>query len=461
MSAILEPLGYAPLTPDETDQALDLIAIKPRSTAELVRRLSSTPAAIRAALEPLIQTGHLIRPPGGDWRPGERFGSSPGPRPAPTPRLPELEVPPPEDQPPSLQSRILALVAAEPGIAQAAVGKRFGAESQTSLACKYLEATGRIRREKILGSAALRLFPVAAPEPVPEQAAPEVGRVLPAPGVPSVQPPAGLSFASESPFAAAGVEPTEHPTGAPPLPEGEEPGDDCEGDGMAALSGWAKQLQDQINEIARLRSEIRAAWATLGLPPGRDLPAAILLALESARRALPLADAGETATLRARVAELEGQRDAANTAMLAVQAENSRWLAEIDAALDLAGTPRALGGAALTPPERARLLVWTAEREDQTLRDDLAAALAAETRLSKELSALEDAPAPTLAPRWVETAPGSWDLQALRPVTIAEIRREAGWCSWSISAGGETGQARSLERAKRRAAEAAAEGGGE
>lgn len=422
MSAILEPLGYAPLTHDEIDQALDLIAIKPRSTAELVRRLSSTPAAIRAALEPLIQTGHLIRPPGGDWRPGERFGSSPGPRPAPTPRLPELEVPPPEDQPPSLQSRILALVGAEPGIAQAAVGKRLGAESATSQACKYLEATGRIRREKILGSAALRLFPVSAP---PETPAPEPA---------SVQPP-------------------------------EDEGGDCEGDGMAALSGWAKQLQDQINEIARLRSEIRAAWATLGLPPGRDLPAAILLALESARRALPLADAGETATLRARVAELEGQRDAANTAMLAVQAENSRWLAEIDAALDLAGTPRALGGAALTTPERARLLVWTAEREDQTLRDDLAAALAAEARLSAELSAIEDAPAPTLAPRWVETAPGSWDLQALRPVTIAEIEQEPGGWSWSVPDANpdaepiESGKTRSLERAKRVAAEAAADAG--
>lgn len=415
MSAILEPLGYAPLTPDETDQALDLIAIKPRSTAELVRRLSSTPAAIRAALEPLIQTGHLIRPPGGDWRPGERFGSSPGPRPAPSPRLPELETPPPEAQPPTLQARVLALVAAEPGITQAEAGRRLSNQASVSRICKYLESIGRVRRERTLGSAALRLFPVAAPEPVP-----------PAVGSNSHQ--------------------TEDPPATPANPEKsndhqiEGEGGDCEGDGLA-LSGWAAQLQDQIDQAARLRAEIAAAWATLGRPAGPDLPAAILLALESARRGLPLADAGETAGLRARAEELEKQRDAA----LERETGYAQKLARLEHVIP--GLPGE------DPEERINALV---EERD--------AALAAEARLSVELSALEDAPPPALAPRWVETAPGSWDLQALRPVVVAEIEQEAGGWSWSVPDADpdaepiESGRTRSLERAKRAAAEAAAEG---
>jgi hypothetical protein len=399
MSATLEPLGYAPLTPDEIDQALDLIGVKPRSTSELARRLSSTPQAIRAALWPLIDSGHLIRPPGGDWRPGDRFGAAPGPRPAPPPHLPELEAPP-EDQPSTLHARILALVRVEPGIAQAEVGRRLGDQASASRICKYAETLGQIRREKIAGTVALRLFPASPP-----------AETVPAPE--------------------------------------EDPGGDCDGvgEGVAALSEHAARLQ-------ALQAERAAAWATLGQPQGPDLPAAILGALESARRGLPLADAGETVRLRARVAELEKMRDDGAAGMLAVQEANSQWLLEIDAALDLADIPRKIQGEPATTPERARFAVWgwtaglrARAAELAGLRDDLAAAEEAERRLSAELSALEDAPPPSLAPRWEGSR-----LIALRPVEIGRIERgDDGLWTWEAESedGPEDGTTPTEARARR------------
>lgn len=204
---------------------------------------------------------------------------------------------------------------------------------------------------------------------------------------------------AETPWAPAGEE------GAGPLPlpgpEGEEPGGDCEGAVGDLAADRAEDLERQLRERTAERDAARAEVAG----------AWVALETTGAPGALPGAIA-DRAAVWATWLESQGEEVRRRQAILS-----------------------ALG------------LPWTSGPEE----------VAAWRR------GRETAPSVPGEPCWVETAPGSWDLRALRPVSIAEIEREASGWSWSIPDPSdpaevlESGRTRTLERARWRAAQAADE----
>ena len=511
---LLEPGAVAPPTDDQIQEILVWLSARPRSTGEIARKFCLTPAQVRAGLEPLRAQGALRRTAGGAWEEVEGadgtpsqisisdledppdpssdstpIPSNPPPIPLDSPAAPAQEPPMPAARLAPSDQRILDLVRARPGVAQAAVAELTGISGGTVAGCvRLLEGRGLIERRREApterpGYLGLALYPAGAPAsptppaPPPKKAA-EVRRdtlalIRAEPGILQARvgqrigvnqsatskalreleaeglirreeieiPQEGgggthslALFPASDPPPALAPEPI--PETRPPLvrvrvpplpalPEGEEPGGDCDGSDPEE-----RVVAGTGSELPHMRTALDAHK--------------ILEAAKVPHGPLP----ERVGLLAERAEDLERQ--------LREQSD------------DLAACGRALG---CEDPTEGREVVRRAEaaarvreelgvalRERTQERDAARAALglAPGASLLDAIRSLREAGPPE--PRWVETAEGSWDLRVLRPVSVAEVDRVESGFEWIC--GEESGTARTLERAQRRAEQALADGEG-
>lgn len=423
---LLEPGAVAPPTDDQIQEILVWLSARPRSTGEIARKFCLTPAQVRAGLEPLRAQGALRRTAGGAWEEVEGadgtpsqisisdledppdpssdstpIPSNPPPIPLDSPAAPAQEPPMPADLT-ARELEVLAAIRSFPGSTQGELVEQTkiprGTISTTAL---RLERQGLVERRQLPGTGTgglprLAMYPAGQAPPAPPEPIPK----------------------TRPPLVRVRVPPL------PALPEGEEPGGDCDG------SDPEERVVAGTAELAHMRTALDAHK--------------ILEAAKVPHGPLP----ERVGLLAERAEDLERQ--------LREQSD------------DLAACGRALG---CEDPTEGREVVRRAEaaarvreelgvalRERTQERDAARAALglAPGASLLDAIRSLREAGPPE--PRWVETADGSWDLQVLRPVSVAEVDRVEGGFEWIC--GEESGTARTLERAQRRAEQALADGEG-